>query len=244
MAVNNAPHPVACARLEGVQFGYRRGVRVVDGLDLEIPNGRTVLLGPNGAGKTTLLGLLTGPLVPRRGRVCLTGGQSARGRWARRHVGHLPQSVPHVRGLTVVEQIAFAGWLTGMRRAQAAAAASEWVMRLDLDDVARRPASALSGGQRRRMGWLRRWCTRPILQSWMSRRRAWIPRNGGSSVNSSESWPPPSRRGLFRPTTSRTCQKTMTIAWFLGVILGRAPRLSWRGSSLPGLAATNEHARS
>lgn len=152
MAVNNAPHPVVCARLEGVLFGYRRGVRVFDGLDLEIPDGRTVLLGPNGAGKTTLLGLLTGLLVPRRGRVCLTGGQSARGRWARRHVGHLPQSVTPVRGLTVVEQIAFAGWLKGMRRAQAAAAASEWVMRLDLDDVARRPASALSGGQRRRMG--------------------------------------------------------------------------------------------
>lgn len=81
MTVTNAPHPVVCARLEGVQFGYRRGVRVVDGLDLEIPGGRTVLLGPNGAGKTTLLGLLTGLLVPRRGRVCLTGGQSARGRW-------------------------------------------------------------------------------------------------------------------------------------------------------------------
>ncbi len=142
----------ACARLDKVRFSYSRGVSVFDHVTLEIPCGRTVLLGPNGAGKTTLMGILTGLLAPQRGWAQFSEGQSPRGRWARRHVGHLPQSVTPIRGLTVSEQVKFAGWLKGMSRADAAAATDEWVARLGLDEVSNRASSALSGGQRRRMG--------------------------------------------------------------------------------------------
>lgn len=40
---------------ESIQAGHERGVPVLDGIDLEIPRGRTIgLTGPSGAGKTTL----------------------------------------------------------------------------------------------------------------------------------------------------------------------------------------------
>ena len=54
--------------VRGLSAGYGP-IRVLDGVDLEVPAGRiTVVVGPNGAGKTTLLRALTG-LIPREGEV-------------------------------------------------------------------------------------------------------------------------------------------------------------------------------
>jgi iron complex transport system ATP-binding protein len=61
--------------VEKVSFAYDNGARpVVDGVSLSVSRGAIVgLLGPNGSGKTTLLRLLSGTLVPDRGRVLLDG---------------------------------------------------------------------------------------------------------------------------------------------------------------------------
>ena len=61
--------------IEKVSFAYDNGARpVVDGVSLSVSRGAIVgLLGPNGSGKTTLLRLLSGTLIPDRGRVLLDG---------------------------------------------------------------------------------------------------------------------------------------------------------------------------
>jgi branched-chain amino acid transport system ATP-binding protein len=60
-------------RLDEVAIAFG-GVRAVDGVSLEIPEGeRRVLLGPNGAGKTTLFNLIGGQLRPTHGRIELFG---------------------------------------------------------------------------------------------------------------------------------------------------------------------------
>ena len=60
---------------EQVSFAYDKRARpVVDGVSVSLSRGTIVgLLGPNGSGKTTLLRLLSGTLVPDRGRVLLDG---------------------------------------------------------------------------------------------------------------------------------------------------------------------------
>jgi iron complex transport system ATP-binding protein len=60
---------------EKVSFAYDNRARpVVDGVSLSVRRGTIVgLLGPNGSGKTTLLRLLSGTLIPDRGRVLLDG---------------------------------------------------------------------------------------------------------------------------------------------------------------------------
>ena len=54
----------------GVQFG---GVKPIDGLTVQLTKQIVGLIGPNGAGKTTLLNVLSGFVVPVRGRVSVDG---------------------------------------------------------------------------------------------------------------------------------------------------------------------------
>ena len=54
---------------QGVGFGYEKGARVLDGVDLSVPAGKiTALIGPNGCGKTTAVALLFRSGFPTAGR--------------------------------------------------------------------------------------------------------------------------------------------------------------------------------
>ncbi|MBC6459643.1 ABC transporter ATP-binding protein [Actinomadura sp. HBU206391] len=69
--------PILMARGLAKEF---RGFRAVDGVDLDVAEGKVhALVGPNGAGKTTLFNLLTGFLKPTAGRITL-GGQDLTGK--------------------------------------------------------------------------------------------------------------------------------------------------------------------
>lgn len=67
--------PVESVRFDGVGFGYPgTGTLVLDGLELELPAGRsTAVVGVNGAGKTTLVKLLTRLYEPTSGRITVDG---------------------------------------------------------------------------------------------------------------------------------------------------------------------------
>ena len=61
-------------RFEGVFFTYDGSKSVLDGIDLEVPGGRTVaLVGPSGAGKSTILNLLPRFFDVADGRVLIDG---------------------------------------------------------------------------------------------------------------------------------------------------------------------------
>src|SRR5207249_4190538 len=62
-------------RFDGVRFTYPgQRLPVFDGLDLEVPAGRSLaIVGQNGAGKTTLVKLLCRLYDPDRGRVVVDG---------------------------------------------------------------------------------------------------------------------------------------------------------------------------
>lgn len=63
--------------LEGIRHDYG-GVRVLDGIDLEVPEGRIVcIVGPSGCGKSTLLRIIGGLERPDGGRVLQHGAPPA-----------------------------------------------------------------------------------------------------------------------------------------------------------------------
>ncbi|WP_329247448.1 ABC transporter ATP-binding protein [Actinoallomurus sp. NBC_01490] len=130
---------------------------VVDGLDLEIPDGQvTVIVGPNACGKSTLLRALGRLLKPRRGVVLLDGAELARvpRKQIARTVGVLPQSPTPPDGITVADLVArgrqphqtwWRQWSEDDERATA-----EALERTATADLAERPVEELSGGQRQR----------------------------------------------------------------------------------------------
>jgi ABC-2 type transport system ATP-binding protein len=148
-------------RFEHVRFAYpgsgilrRKPVPVFDDLSWVASSGRTVLLGPNGAGKSTLLALAATALTPEAGSILFEELQapSRRDRRAwRQRIGWMPQQARAIPGLTVTEQVAYAGWLKGLSRGEAWVRAKAAVDRVGLTPEATRDSNQLSGGQLRRV---------------------------------------------------------------------------------------------
>ena len=138
-----------------VTFGYRIGSRVFTDLSHEFKKGATLLLGPNGSGKSTILGLASSALMPQSGVVyCNSNSTSSRQsrRRVRRTVGWLPQQTTFYPGMTVFEQVAYAGWLKGVPRAGLVQRTDEVLSQVDLEAFHERQTSQLSGGELRRVG--------------------------------------------------------------------------------------------
>ncbi|MEU6947871.1 ATP-binding cassette domain-containing protein [Streptomyces sp. NPDC046316] len=137
-----------------VSFRYGRKTPVFNELSLGIDARATVLLGPNGAGKSTLMAIAASHLTPSCGSVTFDGG-TAKGRHLaayRERVAWIPQQITPMPGLTVREQVAYAGWLKGMPRDVAWRASEDALRRVDLVRLAERKSHQVSGGQLRRMG--------------------------------------------------------------------------------------------
>jgi ABC-type sulfate/molybdate transport systems ATPase subunit len=118
-----------------------RGSRtVLHEVDLQLHGGELVaLLGPNGAGKSTLLEALSGDLQPAAGSIERNGS-----------VAIALQSAEMARRSVLANLTAALGWW-GVPRRQRAQRAREALEAIGAGHLARRPATALSGGERRRV---------------------------------------------------------------------------------------------
>jgi iron(III) transport system ATP-binding protein len=132
----------------------------VDGIDLDIPDGKLVtLLGPSGCGKTTTLRLIAG-LERADSGVVEIGGQvvsdPANGVFVgahRRPIGIVFQSYAIWPHMTVIDNVMFPLRVSRPRpkKSAAQATAMEALDLVGLADLAQRPAPALSGGQQQRV---------------------------------------------------------------------------------------------
>lgn len=133
------------------RFGKEPAVREVD---LSVNAGEVVaLVGLNGAGKSTLMRLLLGMLRPDTGSVDVLG-HPVRGAgaavWSR--VGHLIETPPRYRELTVRESIYSAARLQGRDRRTAKRLTAEAIALLELGYWQDRRTGTLSLGNRQRLG--------------------------------------------------------------------------------------------
>ncbi|HRP87479.1 MAG TPA: ABC transporter ATP-binding protein [Gammaproteobacteria bacterium] len=144
----------AALTFEGVSFGYGDGPNVVEDVDLEIGSHELIgLIGPNGGGKSTLLKLAAGLLRPRKGKVRVFGRPPHE---ARDEIGYVPQFAHFARDFPItVAQAVLLGRLSGgfaLRWSTAdRAAAARAIEETELDALADRPLTALSGGELQRV---------------------------------------------------------------------------------------------
>ncbi len=138
----------------GLVYGYGPR-RVLNGIDVRVPPGKTVgLVGPNGAGKSTLLKCLNRLLAPPRNTVTVDGKDinDLSLRQIARIFGYVPQTSHHTFPATVLETVLlgrcpFIGWRVtpGQRRR-----VYETLAQMDLEHLATRMFSELSGGEQQR----------------------------------------------------------------------------------------------
>ncbi|MCR8642818.1 ABC transporter ATP-binding protein [Paenibacillus sp. N1-5-1-14] len=125
------------------QFGSHRAV---DNISFKFETGKiTALLGPNGAGKTTTISMILGMIKPTSGEVTVLGKPAGTSE-LRERVGALMQDVKAADGLTVIEVLKL------FRSYYKNPMSLEQLLDISgLHKEAKRRASTLSGGQRRRL---------------------------------------------------------------------------------------------
>ena len=127
---------------------------VLQDVSLDVARGEVVgLLGPNGAGKTTCFYSVMGLVKPDAGRILLDGADITGLPMYRRAIlglGYLPQETSIFRGLTVAQNITAVLEMAEPDAAARAARLETLLGEFHLTHLRDAPATALSGGERRR----------------------------------------------------------------------------------------------
>ena len=149
-------HVTPAVELDGVSFGYRAGMWVLEDVSLEVGAGEFVAIaGPNGGGKTTLLRLVLGLERPTVGSVRVFGQASGKA-VAGARIGYLPQRARPVgeapvtvREVVSTGRLAPAGIWGPLRRSDREAV-TRAIETVGLAGRADSPLRTLSGGMQQR----------------------------------------------------------------------------------------------
>jgi len=140
--------------VKGLGKAYRRRPVVRD-VSMHLTRGEVVgLLGPNGAGKTTCFYMIIGLIPSDSGTIEMDGldvSALPMYRRARLGLGYLPQEASIFRGLSVEDNIKAVLELVEPDRLKRARRLDALLGEFSITHLRRAPASALSGGERRRV---------------------------------------------------------------------------------------------
>ena len=161
---------VVCRRVTKDFGGGENQVRVLRGIDLDVPLGEmTLLVGPSGCGKTTLLSVVAGLLNATSGDVLVLGEDASRMsgseaiQFRRRNIGFVFQQYNLLPSLTAAENAAVPLLAAGVPKKKAVTAASDLLSRLGLGERLHALPSQLSGGQQQRVALARALVHEPRL---------------------------------------------------------------------------------
>jgi putative ABC transport system ATP-binding protein len=145
-------------------------VTALDHVNINIHDGEFVaIMGPSGCGKSTLLHLLGGLDTPSDGEVHIDGTSIAEmpddklTELRRRRIGFVFQFFNLIPVLSAAENAALPVTLEGVKPADAAAKAKEWLGRFGLADRSTNRPDQLSGGEQQRVAIARALVAEPSL---------------------------------------------------------------------------------
>ncbi|WP_458185613.1 ATP-binding cassette domain-containing protein [Haladaptatus sp. NG-WS-4] len=151
-------------RIENLEKEYE-GVRALDGVSLDVPEGSFFgLLGPNGAGKTTFINILVG-LVKKSGGTAEVFGADVEDdyREARNRIGLAPQEFNVDRFFPIREVLEHKAGYHNIPKREARERADEVLKRVGIYDKRDTRFDWLSGGMKRRFMLARALITDPDL---------------------------------------------------------------------------------
>lgn len=162
MAALTPPDEGLCALAISKRIRRRN---IIKDVSLQVMRGEAVgLLGPNGAGKTTSFYTVAGLQKATSGHVFLDGEDVSD--WpvykrARAGLGYLPQEASVFRGLTVAQNIRAILEVVEKHKKDVHARLEQLLTEFGLKRVEHSPATALSGGERRRVEIARAMAAKP-----------------------------------------------------------------------------------
>src|SRR5271169_259710 len=159
--------------VENVRKVYQRDslqIKVLDGLNLEVPQGEFLaLMGPSGSGKTTLLNLIAGIDRATSGRIVVAGtdlGPLSEGelsKWRSRNVGFIFQFYNLIPVLNALENVELPLLLTSLSKSERRERAMTALRIVGLADRSKHYPRQLSGGQEQRVAIARAIVTDPAV---------------------------------------------------------------------------------
>ena len=148
-------------RLRGISKTYWRGkeaVKVLENLDLEVPDGAfEALMGPSGSGKTTLLNLMAGLDRPSSGGIEVAGhdltklSDAALAKFRSRNIGFIFQQYNLMPVLTALQNVELPLLLTKLSGAERKKRAQTALRIVGLEDRMSHYPRQMSGGQEQRV---------------------------------------------------------------------------------------------
>lgn len=141
-------------QIEKLSMEYKKGIKILDDINLSIGDGIYGLLGENGAGKSTLMKILVTLLQPTMGTVEISGMKLERQNYEpiKKMIGYLPQELGLYPNLTVQESLEYVGILNGMKKEDYKRQIEYYLEKTSLLEHRNKKNRQLSGGMKRRVG--------------------------------------------------------------------------------------------
>ena len=159
--------------VQNVRKFYQRDtqqIKVLDGINLEVPQGEFVaLMGPSGSGKTTLLNLIAGIDRVTSGRIVVAGteltplSEGELAKWRSSHIGFIFQFYNLIPVLNALENVELPLLLTSLSKSERRRRAMTALRIVGLEDRAKHYPRQLSGGQEQRVAIARAVVTDPTV---------------------------------------------------------------------------------
>ena len=173
MSTTEVAAKVAAVSVQNVVKIYQRDsqqITVLDGLNLEVPQGEFLaLMGPSGSGKTTLLNLIAGIDRATSGTVRVAGtdltplSEGELAKWRSRNVGFIFQFYNLIPVLNAVENVELPLLLSHLSKKERRERALTALRIVGLADRSKHYPRQLSGGQEQRVAIARAIVTDPAV---------------------------------------------------------------------------------
>jgi len=153
-------------KLEAVGLVKKYGrSEVVSEVNITVNTGEVVgLLGPNGSGKTTTFSMIAGLIRPNSGRIMLNDEDITRlpmHMRGRKGISYLPQEPSIFRRLSVEDNVRAILEIVDTPKSETDSKLNYLLNELNISHIAKAKATAISGGQRRRVEITRTLATNP-----------------------------------------------------------------------------------
>ncbi|PIE97712.1 MAG: thiamine ABC transporter ATP-binding protein [Treponema sp.] len=121
------------------------------------------LVGPSGCGKTTVLKMIAGLLAPDSGKILINDNDITNVQACKRKIGMVFQDYALFPHLSVSENIAFPLATLGVKKEERKTQVEKWLKLFDIQGLAKRNVTDISGGEKQRVALARTLITQPEI---------------------------------------------------------------------------------